>query len=154
MTSYSFYARGNPKGQPRARAVAFGGRARLYDPGNANDWKTCIKAAAHEAGATNARLSGPIALNLRVYFPRPKSHYKTGKNAHLLRDDAPNRHISKPDDDNVKKAIQDALNDAFVWGDDCQVCDSRIIKLYGSDPGAWVTIKQIPDEPTHPLGDR
>lgn len=147
MKSFTFFAQGLPKGQPRAKAVGFGGRARVYDPGTANDWKGCVKRAAHDAGATNALLSGPLECSLRITFPRPKSHFRTGKNAHLLRDDAPYYHTAKPDRDNSDKAIMDALTDACVWQDDCQVCTGRITKIYGAAPGALILIRQIEDKP-------
>lgn len=36
---------------------------------------------------------------------------------------------TKPDGDNVLKAIKDAITDARGWRDDCRVWDERIVKL-------------------------
>ncbi len=37
---------GEPKGQPRGRAVSIAGHARVYDPKTAEGWKSLIAAAA------------------------------------------------------------------------------------------------------------
>ncbi len=140
---FEFFAQGHPKGQPRAKACAFAGRARLYDPGTADDWKTCVKRAAHDAGLTNAMLEGPLSVSIRLVFARPKAHFRAGKNSHLLRLDAPTHHTSKPDRDNADKAILDALTDACVWRDDCQVCDGPVSKIYGAAPGAHIVIELL-----------
>ncbi len=31
-------------------------------------------------------LEGPLEVNIIFYFKRPKNHYKSGKNSHLLKD--------------------------------------------------------------------
>jgi len=51
----------------------------------------------------------PLRVSITIYFPRPKSHFKTGRNANIMRDNAPVWHTSKPDRDNCDKAIMDAL---------------------------------------------
>ena len=43
----SIFVHGLPVAQPRAKAVAFGGRARVYNPGTANEWKACVIHAFH-----------------------------------------------------------------------------------------------------------
>lgn len=140
MSTFRFTVQGIPKGQPRVKACVFGKHARVYTPPIADDWKSAVKQAAHKAGATNAMIMQPVTVNLEVFFPRPKAHYRTGKNAHILRDDAPVAHTSTPDADNVAKAILDALTDACVWRDDSQVYSLSVIKAYGDSPGAQINI--------------
>lgn len=121
---------GQPKGQPRARAFAMKGKGvRMYDPGTAEGWKGQIAAAIKDHIPTHP-LTGAIRIDLTFYFPRPKGHYRTGKRAHELRDDAPVWHLGKPDRDNCDKAVLDALKVMGFLSDDCIVCDGRIQKRY------------------------
>jgi len=132
-----FFAHGEPKGQPRPKAFArkFGAKwsARVYDPGTAEGWKSQIAVAAHDH-IPHTPIAGPLALTLEFIMPRPKSHYRTGKNAGQLRDDAPAWHTGKPDRDNLEKAVMDALTQLGFWVDDSQVCDGPTTKRYAK-PG-------------------
>jgi len=142
MNSILFYVPGLPKGQPRARAVAFAGRARVYDPGTANAWKACIIEACQKAmfdAMMQAPLLGPIELRIDLYFPRPKSHYLRGK----LRSGLPIHVTKKPDADNVCKAAQDALTAAGIWADDAQIARLYVSKSYGTEPFSAISIKEI-----------
>lgn len=144
----SFFARGEPKGQPRPRAFAFRGKARVFDPGTAEAWKQAVVVALREqCGLVTPPITVPIQVGITLYFPRPKSHFRTGKNAHLRRDDAPVFHTAKPDADNAAKAILDALTIAELWKDDAQVCRLSVIKLYADGhAGAQIDIQEL--EPT------
>ncbi len=79
-----------------------------------------------------------------LYFtmPRPKSHYRTGKFAGLLKDTAPDRHISKPDTDNLVKYVLDVLEKGFFCNDS-QVYSITAIKEYGEEPSTHIRIKEI-----------
>ena len=57
------------------------------------------------------KMKKPIKCNLHFYCKRPKSHYKTGKNSHILKDIAPKYNTNNKDLDNMVKFILDALND-------------------------------------------
>lgn len=70
-----------------------------------------------------AKLRGPLQLAAAFSFRRPKSHYRTGRNAHLLRDSAPLFPTGKPDLSKLVRAVEDGLTDAGVWADDAQVVD-------------------------------
>jgi crossover junction endodeoxyribonuclease RusA len=144
---------GPPKGQPRPRAFVrrFGGQvsARVYDPGTAEHWKSQIAQAAQAAGATGAMVEGPIRLTLVCHFKRPRSHYRTGKNAHLLRDCSPRYyHTGKPDADNLIKAVKDTLTHIGVWHDDSQVAVEHVVKVWEDTDFSAISISQLPDEPS------
>lgn len=141
--SFLFRANGIPKAQPRARAFAFKGRARLYDPGTAEAWKSDIARAC--ASMEGLRLPDPIRLAATFYMPRPKSHYRTNG---TLKDSAPRLiHDKKPDSDNLGKALLDALTHIGAWIDDDQVCELIIHKRWEqpgeSGPGADITIHTL-----------
>ena len=146
--SCEFFVRGEPKGQPRARAFALkrGGQTfvRMYTPGSAESWKNEIAIAARPHLPLHPLL-GPIALDLEFYFERPKAHYRTGRNAGVLREDAPYWHTSKPDRDNLEKAVMDALTTLGFFKDDAQVCggDRPPVKVYGDVAGCNIRIAQL-----------
>lgn len=144
----SFFAAGEPKGQPRPRAVMRGNRAGMFDPGTADGFKAAVKLASREVGIAGARIARPVALTVTLYFPRPAHHHRAGDKSRELKPTAPKRHTGKPDADNCAKAVMDALNDFQVWGDDSQVCDLRAAKFYADDSGrvgVEITITEIED---------
>jgi Holliday junction resolvase RusA-like endonuclease len=73
-----------------------------------------------------------------VYFPRPKSHYGTGRNAGKLKATAPTHNDGKPDRDNLDKAILDAMTGIGFMRDDKQVVAGEAPeKLYVCDECEW-----------------
>lgn len=84
----------------------------------------------------------PLRVDMAFYFSRPKSHYRTGKYAHILKDNAPTMHITRPDADNCAKLVKDALNKTF-WKDDSYVCDLNIKKRYSENPRTEITITPL-----------
>jgi Holliday junction resolvase RusA-like endonuclease len=85
---------------------------------------------------------GPIGIKVKCVFARPKCHYRTGKNSHLLRDDAPELHIVKPDASNLLKMVEDALKEVF-FKDDSQIVMPIPYKVYGDVPRIEITIYKI-----------
>jgi Holliday junction resolvase RusA-like endonuclease len=144
MPVISFFAEGTPKGQPRPKAFANKktGRAGVYDPGTAEGWKGEVAIAA-KPHRPEAPLEGPLRLFLNFILPRPKGHYRTGKRAAELRDDAPGWHTAKPDADNFVKAVMDALTMLHFWRDDSQVCVLSVRKVYGNNvTGCEIEIRE------------
>ena len=138
-----FFVEGTPKPQPRPRAFVRGKHAGVYDCGTANDWKYCVGRTAREHSQT--RSDKALILEIFFFLPRPKSHfYQTKKNFGLLKPKAPNWHTSKPDLDNLVKAVMDALNDSgVIWNDDSQVAEIVASKRYSmAKSGAEITIKE------------
>lgn len=127
----SFFAQGHPKGQPRPKAFArkFGDKysARVYDPGTAENWKSQIADAFRRNYPTFDTIVGPVELRIVFYMPRPKSHFRSNGN---LKPNAPDFCESKPDLDNLEKAVMDCLTHLNVWRDDSQVCRKFTTKAY------------------------
>lgn len=134
-----FEVNGIPVGQPRPRAFAKAGRARVYNPATAEAWKGAI-ALAVKPHLPELPFEGPVQLTIYHTMPRPKGHFRTGKHAGELRGDAPRKHASKPDLDNLLKAAMDALTTVGVWRDDDQVFMCNVTKFYGDRPGATIII--------------
>jgi len=94
-----------------------------------------IKAGSFE------RIEGDgVVIDLYFIFERPKSHYRTGKNAHLLKDSAPDCHFQKPDPDKLERAIFDSLT-GIIYKDDCQITDHHTRKAWGRMSGVHITVK-------------
>jgi Holliday junction resolvase RusA-like endonuclease len=130
---------GEPKAQKRHRTARVGTFLKNYDPSK-SDKGDFISQIRNEA--PNAPLYGPIKVSIDFMFSRPKSHYGTGKNANLLKMNAPMWHTSKPDRDNLDKLCLDAMSKIF-WRDDSQVCDGTIRKQYDNCPGIRITIIEL-----------
>lgn len=88
-------------------------------------WMSVVAAMAHGV-YSGELLQGPIELEAIFHFKRPKSHFRTGKFADQLRDDAPKYNTSTPDIDKLLRCLSDSLT-GVLWHDDRQVC--RIIAL-------------------------
>lgn len=127
---------GKPKGQPRPRAFSRGGHAAVYDPGTAEGWKALIAQAARVVLPETPH-EGPVSVVITYNMPRPKR---------LMRKKDVDRclpHLSRPDIDNLNKAVIDALTQIGMWRDDCQVCAITACKQYhakSGKPGAEIRI--------------
>ena len=103
----------------------------MYDPKTAHEWRETVAKVA--GAAITEPLEGSLEVTLVFYFPRPKSHYGTGKNSEVLKPSAPVHHMQKPDVDNVCKSTLDAMN-AVVYQDDKQVVRLRAQKEGAAQP--------------------
>lgn len=144
---------GDPAAQPRAKAVALGPkRAKIVTPRSADAWKHEIRAhalaAARAEGWTLSPPGAAVLVFLAFRLARPKSHFRTGRFAGILKPGAPEHHTQTPDKDNLEKAVLDALT-AFedlppvFWCDDAQAIDGRTSKRWtrpGEPPGVAVGI--------------
>jgi Holliday junction resolvase RusA-like endonuclease len=116
-------------------------------------WRQAVIEAALAVGLDAPHdwpLDGPLRLGLIFALPRPKGHYRTGKNVGMLRDGAPKYPAGVPDLSKLLRATEDALTDAGVWRDDSQVVAySRLEKVYVghyadqglTTAGAMITIR-------------
>ena len=127
MKSVEFFVAGDPKGQPRPRAFARGGKARVYDPGTAEGWKGQVALAA-KAHLPPSPIDRAAIVHLRFHLPRPRGHFgKAG-----LKPTAPEHHVTKPDADNLAKAVLDALVGIGFLRDDRLVRLLLVSKCYAN----------------------
>lgn len=139
-----------PQGSKRAFIIRGGpraGHAAVIESSHdkVKAWRQAVldEARAAAGWGQTPPLDGPIDVTMIFYLPRPKAHYRTGRNAHLLRDTAPRLPASAPDTDKLGRSTADALTDAGIWRDDAQITDSHLAKRYADDalPGAVITIR-------------
>lgn len=145
---------GDPRPQPRQRHRAFkmGGRivSQNYTPKKdpVNTWKDLIALSAREY-LPETPIAGPIRVDSSYKFRRPKSHYRTGRFSHQLKDSAPYYHTKKPDRDNLDKSFLDIMTQIGFWRDDCQVVSGEMEKTYaaqGERPGALFVITILEEQ--------
>jgi crossover junction endodeoxyribonuclease RusA len=130
---------GTPAPQGSKRHVGHG--VMIESSKNVKPWRDAVRSdAAVEYALSNPAgpLDGPLVADMVFSFTRPKSHYRTGRNAHLLRGTAPTRPVGPPDLSKLARSTEDALTDAGVWADDARVVEyGRLAKVYcGEDPDA------------------
>lgn len=127
-----------PAGSKRGFAVK--GRVIITDANKkAAPWKALVSAAAREV-YDGPLLTGPLAVRMMFYFPRPKGHYGTGKNAGKLKASAPAEHTKKPDALKLSRGTEDALT-GIVWRDDSQIVCETLSKHYGEPARAEIIIQ-------------
>lgn len=89
---------------------------------------------------------GPVSVTVVAYFPRPASHYGTGRNAGVLKPTAPFWHASAPDLDKVQRALGDVLTQAQIVLDDRLIVAWDASKVYG-DPRMEVSVASAEEVP-------
>lgn len=135
MSSIAFEAIGRPAPQGSKRHV---GRGILIESSKRlAPWRNTVVASALAARrpADAWPLVGPVEVTIGIYLHRPASHYRTGRHADQLRDDAPlcPATRSSGDVDKLARAILDALTDAAVIRDDAQVAELFVGKFWIKD---------------------
>ena len=111
-------------------------------------WRAAIAKAVTRQAADVATLDAPLTASLVVYLARPKKHYRAGRFAHILRDDAPEWPTSHQlgDIDKHQRAVFDALTEAGLIADDSLVVRVNARKAWadGRPPGAEIRIAPAP----------
>lgn len=122
-----FFVSGTPKAQPRVKAFVRGGHAGVYTPNSAESWKQSVRLEA-VANAPESLMTHPINVELDFFLSRPKAHYRRDGS---VKENTAIWHTSKPDLDNLIKAVTDAITDTQrVWLDDSQICRISATKTY------------------------
>ena len=136
-----FFALGLPVAQGSKKVVPTmaGPRSREANEKKLKPWRNDVRSAAHEAMQGESPLLGPVQVRMTFVFPRPKSHYGTGKNAGVLKTRAPLHRTSAPDLDKLIRAVGDAMT-GVVLRDDAQICSIEAHKVNGEIPGVWVSL--------------
>jgi Holliday junction resolvase RusA-like endonuclease len=148
-------AQGSKKGfAVRKGGVPTGKVAMRESSAKVAPWRSDVKAAAeHATGAVGhfdpwTAYAGPVHVSLTFRFARPKAHYRTGRNAHLLRDNAPEYPIGRNlgDVDKLERSTFDALTAAGVIVDDSLIVRVIADKVWcdpGETPGATILVRPM-----------
>jgi Holliday junction resolvase RusA-like endonuclease len=136
LTNLAFTVPGIPQGKGRARVGKIGGQARMFTPAKTVAYEGLVAHAATQAMAGHALLEGACMVEIDITCPVPASWSKKRQAAALAGEVYP---TTKPDKDNVIKAIYDGMN-GVVWRDDVQAVDGWQRKRYGAVPGVRVRV--------------
>ena len=116
MDEIEFFIEGDPVAQGRPRLSTRGNHARAYDPPRSKKWKQFVRMAATPF-APEIPWSEPIAAQLVFIFARPKARKKD------------QYMVTRPDLDNLEKAIYDSL-EGLYYEDDKQISWQTAQKVY------------------------
>lgn len=136
-----FTVPGDPVAKGRARAFIRNGHVAHYTPSNTVAYENTVRTMARQAMAGRDPLAGPVALVVRAAMRIPGSWSRKRQQAAGLGTVVP---TSRPDLDNLVKAIKDGCN-GVVWRDDAQVIELLATKRYGHTPCVHVRIDVVAD---------
>ena len=124
---------GKPRPMAQKRAFMMTNKAgkkvaRISDSNTAEGWKGMIAGKMMEH-IPESPIDVPMSLELSFYLPRPKA---------LMRKKDPDEAyycIKRPDIDNLRKAVMDALSEMRMWVDDSYVVEGETRKFYTAKNG-------------------
>jgi len=140
-----FEVPGQPVGKGRPRIGKVGAHARMFTPAKTASYEGMVALAAHRAMSGAALIEGPCTVRMRIECQIPASWSAKKQRSAAAGEIFP---TTKPDVDNVVKAIFDAIN-GVVWKDDVQVVDLALTKRYSLAPGVLVTVEPIGVDQPH-----
>lgn len=132
--SVCFIVPGAPQGKGRPRVGKIGGHARMFTPSKTVAYEGLIAHAAMAAMAGAPLFEGPVGCELTIHCAVPQSWSGKKQRSALACEILP---TSKPDIDNVVKAIFDGCN-GVLWRDDVLVVELAVRKRYAATPGVYV----------------
>ena len=132
----SFVVPGQPIGKGRPRIGKIGQHARMFTPAKTVNYEGLVAHAAHIAMAGRPPLDVPVTVNMRIECQVPESWSLKKQRMALAGEIRPG---TKPDADNVIKAVFDGLN-GVLWRDDALVCELHMRKLYSTMPSVRVEV--------------
>lgn len=133
-----FHVDGLPIAQGSKRHV--GGGVMVESSKKLPAWRKAIKAEASRA--YKYTLVGGIGVRVTFYFPRPKTHWGTGRNEGKLKEGAPQYHRTYPDLDKLLRALFDGLTSSGLILDDKHVVWVAADKQFG-EPGMSVEVWEL-----------
>ena len=136
MDAISFTVEGNsvPKGRPRACRTARG--VKMFTPAKTEAYESLVRLSAAREMIGKKPFEQPVSLKVSVFLEIPKSWSKKKK------EDAESGKImpaSKPDLDNIIKALTDRMNE-IIYNDDSQIIDIQAKKRYGTSPCVIISV--------------
>lgn len=134
-----FSMSGKPRGKGRPRTAVRGSFATIYTDAATRKYEASIKGLARFAMGERPPFQGALTLSLRFRMPIPSSERKATRAAMAAGEIAP---TTKPDFDNLTKAICDGMN-GVVYRDDCQIVRAFVSKVYHSTPGVDVKVAPL-----------
>jgi Holliday junction resolvase RusA-like endonuclease len=143
MSALTVNIDGLPVPQGSLVSNGFGKGLRHSNHAKLKPWRYTVVSAILAAKPKDWDPSLPVSVTATVRFPRPQSHYGTGRNADTLKPSAPAWHTVKPDIDKVARALGDGIEESGLVRGDQQITSWNIAKRYciGNEaPGVLLTL--------------
>jgi len=112
---------------------------RGYTPKKIVDYSVFIKELFAIKYPNFKPIEGAVSMDIYAYLTIPKS---TSKKRKALMITGKIFHIVKPDEDNLKKNIYDAL-EKLAYNNDSHIVRSRFAKMYSETPRVEIIISEI-----------
>lgn len=147
---HTFEILGEPVGEGRARAVRTGPGVRMHAAPKSAQWRALAAMQMRAEWAGAEPLAGIVTVTMTAIMPRPKSLPKNLGTGRVQR-------ACKPDIDNIAKASFDALVQAGVIADDCQIVCATLTRhtaAVGETPRCIIEVAKVAPSPApvaHPL---
>ena len=121
ISGIAFFVPGQPvaKGRPRAFKMK-NGNIGAYSPGKTVEYEDAVRLQARKVMPEQI-YDCPLRVHIQFYMTRPASKPKKAV-----------RPTTKPDIDNLAKAITDAMN-GLIYADDSRICEMVLAKYYEPD---------------------
>ena len=126
-------------GKPVAKARARTGHGFAYTPKQTASYEAWVKLCASQEMQSRPLLEGPLRVHIVCSLAIPQSWSKKKQRAAAAGEIKP---TTRPDADNVEKAIWDACK-GIVWKDDSQVVEWSGVKAYDGMPQVAVTVEAL-----------
>lgn len=104
-------------------------------------WRNAIASASRNAGVP--MMTGPLNVVLTFYFKHRDQDVGTGRNAGVVKPNAPLYKKTRPDLDKLARAVLDALTEGGIWEDDARVAVLTCEKRYAPIPGVRIEIRPL-----------
>lgn len=133
----TFEILGEPVGEGRPRAVRMGPMVRMHAAPKSAQWRAL--AAQQMAAERLPTIAGIVTVTMTAIMPRPRSLPKKLGVGRLFR-------ATKPDIDNIAKASFDALVQAGVIADDCQIVCATLTRhtaAVGETPRCIIEVAEV-----------
>ena len=139
MIIAEFFIPGVPVAKGRPKFFRRGNFVGTYTPEKTEAYESNLYAfvARYAQEKKITPIGGPISIRATFFMPRQKSHTAKQRISPW--------HVSRPDTDNMVKALLDAINGIF-FNDDSQVCSEYSAKIYATEtqlPGIHLTIEDL-----------
>ena len=139
MTAVSFTIPGPAIGKGRPRVGKIGGHARLFTPQKTVNYESLVAHSAMVAMDGRPMFDCAVMCTLMIECAIPASWSGKKQRQALAGELYPS---TKPDIDNVVKAVFDGLN-GVLWRDDVLVVECRVRKRYAATPCVRVEVWAI-----------
>ncbi len=144
--SFTFHVLGTPV--PQGSVKAYGSRVVANNEHALGTWRSDVASAAQRAKPADWDINAAVSVRCEFVFPRPLSHYGTGKNATKLKPSAPRYHVKTPDVDKLVRGVADSIGDAVarvLLNNDSQIVTLYAAKRYSTDDflGAIITVTAL-----------